>query len=78
VTVVPRFFPPLPRYQRERERILARLSERHRPTAHGHGDWLHLDFSRRKDRAVARAEVIGLLDQINPDWRKYVKVNPRR
>jgi hypothetical protein len=77
VTVAPRFFLPLPRHRRESERILAKLSERHPPTPHDHGDWLHLDFPKRKDRFAARAEVIALLDQINPDWEKYVKVSSR-
>jgi hypothetical protein len=77
VTVAPRLFPPLPRYERERQRILAELSERRRATPHGQGEWLRFDFSKRKDRSVARAEVVALLDEINPDWQKYVKVSPR-
>lgn len=77
VTVMPRFFPPLPRHQRERERILARLSEQHRPTPHGRGNWLHLDFSKHKDPSIARAEVVAWLEEINADWQKYVKVYSR-
>jgi len=77
VTVSPRFFPPLPSFRRERKRILAEVSDRHRPTTHERGDWLHLDFSKREEASTVRAEVIGWLDEINPSWRRYVKVYPR-
>jgi hypothetical protein len=75
--VSPRAFPPLPSHRRERERILAKVSERYRPTPHGHGKRLRLDFSKRKDPSVARAEVVAWLGEINSNWQKYVKVYPR-
>lgn len=77
VTVSPRSFPPIPRHRRERERILAEVGKRHRPTQHEQGKWLTLDFSRRDDPAAVRAEVVGWLDEINAHWRRYVKVYPR-
>jgi hypothetical protein len=77
ITVSPRFFPPLPSYRRERKRILAEVSDRHRPTPHERGDWLHLDFSKREEASTARAEVIDWLNEINPSWRRYVKLYPR-
>lgn len=77
VAVAPRTFPPLPRHRRERQRTLAELSERHRPTPHGHGNWLAVDFSKRKDPSVARAEVVAWLEEINRDWHRYVKLFPR-
>jgi len=77
VTVSPRFFPPLPSHRRERERILAAVSARHRPTPHDRGAWVTLDFSKRQESATARAEVVSWLDEINTEWRRYVKVYPR-
>jgi hypothetical protein len=77
VAVAPRSFPPLPRHRRERERILAELSERHRSTPHDRGNWLDFDFSNRTDPSAARAEVVSWLEVINPDWQRYVKVFPR-
>ena len=53
------------------------VSKRHRPTSHGRGNWLHLDFSKREDPSAGRARVIAWLDEINPDWKRYVKVYPR-
>ena len=77
VAVAPRTFLPLPRHRRERVRILAELSERHRPTPHDHGDWVDFHFSKRKEPSVARAEVVAWLEEINPNWQRYVKVFPR-
>ena len=54
-----------------------KVSELHRPTPHERGNWLHLDFSKRDDPAAARRQVMAWLDEINPDWSKYVKVYPR-
>jgi hypothetical protein len=78
VSVDPRFFPPLPSRRREQRRILTEVGKRHRPTPNKRpGKWLSLDFSKREDQAAARERVIGWLDEINPDWRRYVKVYPR-
>lgn len=78
VTVSRRSFPPLPRYRRERDRILTEVSKRHPPTPHTHGKWLTLDFSKREEPSLARAKVIRWLDEISPDWQRYVKVYPLR
>jgi hypothetical protein len=78
VTVDPRFFPPLPSRRREQRRILAEVAERHRPTPNRRpGKWLSLDFSKQADPSEARRQVTSCLDEINPDWQRYVKVYPR-
>jgi hypothetical protein len=77
VTVVPRWFPPTERHQRERQRILAQIAERRTPTPHKGGNHLHLDFSKRTDPADAHGQVMAWLDQINPRCKKYVKVYSR-
>jgi len=77
VTVSPRFIPPLPSWRREQDRILAAISERHHPTPHDRGRWLHLDFSKRDDASACRAKVVAWLNEINPHWGRYVKVYPR-
>jgi len=77
VTVALRFVPPLPSLRREQRRILAEVSERHPPTPHARGKWLHLDFSKREDPVAARERVVAWLDEINPHWARYVKVYPR-
>jgi len=77
VTVSPLWVLPLPARRCERRRILQGVAERHRPTPHKRGDSLHLHFSKSIDPLAARAQVIGWLDEINPEWRKYVKVYPR-
>jgi hypothetical protein len=77
VAVAPRTFRLLARHRRERARIFAELAEQQRSTPHDHGDWLDFDFSKRKDPSVARAEVVTWLEEINPYWKRYVKVFPR-
>jgi hypothetical protein len=69
----------LPSRRREQALILSELSQRHRPTPprRGLGNSLVLDFSKRDDATDARARVIAWLDEINPDWPRYVKVYPR-
>jgi hypothetical protein len=76
VTVMPRSPSLVPGRRREQDRILAEVGKRHAPTPHARGRWLHLDFPKREDRAVVRADVVGWLDEINPRWQRYVKVLP--
>jgi hypothetical protein len=76
VTVSPKWFPPLLRVRRERERILREVSSRRRPSSRGRATGFRFDFSRREDRSVARGEVVAWLEQINPRWQRYVRVYP--
>jgi hypothetical protein len=76
VTVSPKWFPPLPRLRRERERILREVSSRRQPSSRGRATDVRFDFSRREDRSVARGEVVAWLEQINPKWQRYVRVYP--
>jgi hypothetical protein len=75
VTVVPRFMPLMRSRQREQRRILAEIATRHRPTPQG-GESVVLDFSKQDGPLEPRARVVAWLDEINPDWPRYVRVYP--
>ena len=76
VTVSPRFA-VFPWWRREQTRILEEVAQRHQPTPHERGTGLHLDFSKRDDPSDARGRVVAWLDEIDPAWRRHVKVYPR-
>jgi hypothetical protein len=75
VTVVPRFVPLMRSRQREQRRILDAIATRHRPTPRA-GESVVLDFSKQDDPVEVRARVVAWLDEINPDWARYVRVYP--
>jgi len=68
VTVDPRFWP--------RKRVEKHLA-RHFRVRRKHGA-IEIDFPKRKDRQVARAEVVKALDEGGRSWRLWYRLYPRK
>jgi hypothetical protein len=73
---------PTPRRVRRQRRILGRLSARYRPLLPCAGGVstsrlrpaASFGFSKRTPREEAVAKLVAYLDDVDPEWRSYLKV----